>query len=100
MVLDSAFKVAIPTGNNLITKADLGLEIYPNPAKDFIEVVFKNPSGIETELKIYAIDGTNIKKEKTKTNSLKMNVNELPKGIYLMLVKSVEGIESRKFLVE
>lgn len=100
MVLDSAFRIAIPTGISLISKSNLGLEIYPNPAKDFIEVVFKNPSGIETDLKIYSINGDKIKQEKTKTGSVKMNIDELAKGAYLLVIKNTEGIENRKFLVE
>jgi hypothetical protein len=100
MVLDSAFKVAIPTGNSLLSKSDLGLEIFPNPAKDFIEVIFNNPTGIETELKIFTINGACIKQEKAKTNSFKMNVDELPKGVYLLMIKNAEAIESRKFLLE
>ncbi|MFY8109203.1 MAG: T9SS type A sorting domain-containing protein [Bacteroidia bacterium] len=100
MMLDSVFRVAIPTGNSLLSKTDLGLEIFPNPAKDFIEVMFNNPAGIETELKIFTINGACIKQEKAKTNSFKMNVDELPKGVYLLMIKNAEAIESRKFLLE
>ncbi len=100
MVLDSVFRVAIPTGNSLLSKSDLGLEIFPNPAKDFIEVIFNNPAAIETELKIYSMNGACIKQEKAKTNSFKMNVDGLPKGVYLMMIKNAEAIESRKFLLE
>jgi hypothetical protein len=29
-----------------------------------------------------------------------MNVDELPKGVYLLMIKNAEAIESRKFLLE
>ena len=100
MVLDSAFRVVIPTGNNNILNLELGLEIYPNPAKDYLEVVFNNPRGIKTELKIFSINGKNIKQEIIDTGSIKLNIEDLSKGIYLLELRNEEGMEIRKFLVE
>ena len=48
----------------------------------------------------FSINGMNIKQEKINTGSIKLNIEDLSKGIYLLELRNEEGVESRKFLVE
>lgn len=70
------------------------ISIYPNPAKETIYL-----SNIEeTEYEIYDIIGKSIIKGKIIENHI--NVNSLPKGIYVLKLKTRGNIINKKFIKE
>jgi hypothetical protein len=67
------------------------ITLYPNPTQDYINV----PSDIKIEEgSVYSLGGTLL--ISSKENSI--NVSELSSGIYLLKIKSVEGIHSLRFV--
>jgi hypothetical protein len=77
--VDNLLQYTEPTGlskNNF----DHSISIYPNPAKDIIQV--KGLTG-EAKLKLYSVDGRFIKE----STELQLNVQELEQGTYILKIE-------------
>ncbi len=92
-LLDTIFMEPIGFG---ILELDQLISIYPNPVKD---VLFIESSDIEiSSFSIYSIDGAKVVESIVGIESNKLNVSNLPKGIYLIDLYTKEGyILNKKF---
>lgn len=70
-----------------------GLNVYPNPAKDFVYV--HSESGLEKQVQIFDMTGKKVLN--TNTNS-QIDISNLKKGIYVMRIKE-NGKEATKKLI-
>jgi hypothetical protein len=79
--------------NNEELAADAGFTLYPNPTNGqiFIEV------SQATTLAIFNLAGQIMIQERIETNRERMNISDLPKGLYI--VRSLEGIGTAKKLI-
>jgi Leucine-rich repeat (LRR) protein len=68
------------------------LNIYPNPTKDFLNILSKNYK-IE-EVYIYDLSG----KLMISNNKTQINVRNLPSGAYIISIKTNAGIKNFKFI--
>jgi len=71
------------------------MKIFPNPAKDLLTI---NTSEKIEQLSIYNISGSLIKVENTNDDSI--NVSNLQKGMYILSVKTDQGIKQSRFIKE
>lgn len=82
----------------------LGLQVYPNPAREnFVVAVKNNVSNKPLDIKFYNAVGQVVKTVKTEpgvNTSVTLNVSDLSKGIYLVEVKSDNDISQTKLVVE
>lgn len=74
------------------------LHIYPNPASEIISVV--NTIGKDVSLEIFSIDGSLAKRITTKTEMTKINVSDLTKGLYFIVVQTNDGRITQKLVIE
>jgi len=91
--------VNVVTGINDIHYSGAG-KLYPNPATDYITYQIKGTSVVH-EIKIVDITGKTVKilqKPEVSDYQVIIDIANLNKGIYFILVKSDDGIESGKFL--
>ena len=74
------------------------LNIYPNPAKHVVNVIGKNIQ----QISIIDFTGrTLIQQNFNNANNLKLNIENLSKGIYLLKVEDVKGnMQTKKLIVE
>lgn len=74
--------------------------LMPNPASDFIYLQH-DPDAI-TSLEISSMDGKSVPVQYTDDGKylLKINIQNLKSGIYLLRIISMEGIATRKFVVK
>ncbi len=83
---------------SLITDSELSatnLSLYPNPVTDVLNV---QTSGLrETVVEIYSLNG-NLLITNTITGAAKIEVSDLPRGLYLIKVKTTGQIEVGKFI--
>ena len=83
---------------SLITDSELiatALSFYPNPVTDVLNV---QTSGLyETIVEIYSLNG-NLLITNTITGAAKIDVSDLPRGLYLIKVKTTGQIEVGKFI--
>jgi len=75
---------------------DNKINIYPNPASDFIIVDF--PDYSNKEFSLYNNTGQLLHKEMA-NKQIKLNLNNLCAGIYIIKIKTEEQIISRKIIV-
>lgn len=66
----------------------IGVSLYPNPVRESATIVLNNPTPIKLSMNLYDIQGkiitsvSDIKAGKNHTHE--MNMNQLPKGIYIL----------------
>ena len=73
------------------------LEIYPNPVSDFLRIdLSANTTGT---VEIYNVQGQNFHTQNIQSESdLKIDVRDLPSGIYIIKINSLNNISYGKFI--
>lgn len=74
--------------------------VFPNPATNYITYQFKGKSSVN-EIRIIDFTGKTVKifqKPDVSEYQIKIDIGNLDRGIYFIIVKSEDGIESGKFL--
>ena len=117
ITLDSAgYLYLSDTWNNRIRKVDstvnmAGIQqrannstqiyVYPNPAKDILNVELKMQNGLQnTSLQITDMLGNTVKQVSISGNQFSINVADLSEGVYFIQVKSADKIYTNKFIKE
>jgi plastocyanin len=79
---------------------DGGGKLFPNPARDFITYQAKTISRIK-EIRIVDLTGRAVKvmqKPELSESQIRIEISNLDRGMYFIIVKSDDGIESGRFL--
>lgn len=77
-------------------KIEARLYIYPNPAKNYI--VIDSPSEI-IEMEIRDINGKEVFNQKKLSNN-QINIDELKAGLYIIYIRTINGVKSEKLLIQ
>ena len=83
------------TGVSELTPNDVQLVIRPNPVVDFVNI------GMTTtmdEVSVFNSQGQMVRNEKADRSSVRMDLSNLPGGIYILKVKTAQGIVTDKIL--
>lgn len=88
----------VPTGINTVVKSDDNVVLYPNPAKDDLNVVFDMDADVKN-IAVYNLIGKAVSIYKVNGNSAKLNVSNIPSGIYFVRLLDGQGriVATRKF---
>jgi hypothetical protein len=70
------------TKNNQPGKPELNVHIYPNPAKDFLNIQIENKNLYDYTYKIYNLQGRLMKSNQVLP--ARIQVSNLPAGIYIL----------------
>ena len=76
------------------------LNIYPNPAKDVLNVRLNNSNGVINKIQIFNILGQVIYINDTPKTEEVININKLNKGVYYITVTTDNKLFTKKFTVE
>ncbi|PKP23278.1 MAG: hypothetical protein CVU05_00065 [Bacteroidetes bacterium HGW-Bacteroidetes-21] len=78
------------------------LLLYPNPAQSTLTISFPESYAIKTGTTYKIVDklGREIKSGKMETSSFSLSVEDLPVGLYVIIVQGDSFIEQRKFVKE
>jgi len=81
-----------------ISKGDEGVSLYPNPARNNVNVVFDPSLGVKN-IAVYNLIGKPVKVFKVNGNSAKLEISEIPAGIYFLRLINANGqiVATRKF---
>ena len=74
------------TGLSSLVSDNKLLEVYPNPAIDFIRL--KNIQDGNYLVNIYSITGSKIKSQMITSNETEINISNLSKGLYILKVNN------------
>ena len=80
-----------------IFDAKNAIELYPNPASDYISI-----KGLEygSLVSLNSITGTQISTVSSLGNSLTMSISELPAGVYLITVSQSQSAKTLKLVIQ
>jgi hypothetical protein len=79
-----------------LSSSKSGLTIYPNPAKDVLNVVMKNTEVASIE--IFDITGRRVQTSLLDADNTEVNVTSLPKGLYMVRTKGSGNMQTSKFI--
>lgn len=87
-----------PTSVNNVSKNEDNLTLYPNPAINNVNVVFDASLNVKN-IAIYNLIGKAVKVYKVNGNSAKLEINDVPSGIYFVRLINAQGqiVATRKF---
>jgi len=75
---------------------DVLAEVYPNPAKDLLNI----NNDISTEISLYAITGALIMRQDAAEKNYQMDVSSLPRGIYVLRLKNDSGVKTSRIILD
>jgi predicted metalloprotease with PDZ domain len=85
----------------IINNTEIIVELFPNPASEQINVSFNANKDIPVSISINTIEGKEIIQMELKSDqgqyTEQINIDKLPKGIYLMTIKQGKTVLSRQF---
>ncbi len=101
----SPYKSATSIRSNIATNNPLSVDnvsasdfnIYPNPATDHL-IVETNPGTSESTIQILNLNGQELVKQIVQTKKIKIDIRDLPGGMYIVKLTSDKAIEVRKFI--
>jgi hypothetical protein len=88
----------ISAGVNSVVRGDDVVTIYPNPARSNVNVIFDASMGVKN-VAIYNLIGKIVSIYKVNGNSAKLELDEVPAGIYFLRLINGQGkiVGTRKF---
>lgn len=73
-----------PTGINNVNSGAIDMKVYPNPAKDVVNIEMASVSGGNFKVEVSNLLGQKLDVQTLVNNKASINVAELPAGIYLV----------------
>ena len=78
--------------------------IYPNPASDFVAIVFSSEKAVESEVSIFDYTGKNLYSERMEIkdglNIHKLNAETLPGGLYFINIRTSEKTVTKRIIIQ
>ena len=81
-----------------VEEMESDIEIYPNPARDFVKVSTDNRQ--QTTVRIYNYLGILIEETEMNSDEVEINVSEYNSGIYFISIQTENGNLIKKFIIE
>jgi general stress protein 26 len=88
--------LVIKDGNGLIDNSSLAVSVYPNPAKDLVNLT----NVANTTVKVFDITGQLIFTENVVSETSQINVSEFKQGIYVINITNDMGTVSKRLIIE
>lgn len=83
-----------------IKQPAMAIQVYPNPANDFIQVALQNANTTDHSVKLIDVLGNVVLEEKMGLNK-KLDVSELKNGVYMLTIYSSGNIlQTRRMVVK
>ncbi len=74
--------------------------LFPNPTTDHVTLNINNSNNEDFTLYIYNIVGALVMPETIIKSQSQLNIGDLNNGIYLIVIKSMNFIESKKLVIQ
>lgn len=89
-------RLAYPASVNELSNTESLINIFPNPAKDFITITNSKAGKFE----IFNISGSKILESEISEDAEQFNIEQLEKGIYFIRVSTDKEIKSNKIIIQ
>jgi hypothetical protein len=91
---------ALVTGIQENSLSQINMNIYPNPAKDHLNIRINDQSLIGSTILISNVMGQTIKEETLTSLEQQIKLEQMPKGIYLVEITSEKSFATGKLIIE
>ena len=78
--------------------ADGGLEVYPNPSSGVVTVVVGRPVG--GTLEVHDAVGRTVLRSERLEREMRLDLSQLPRGVYTVTLDSPDGIATRRLVLQ
>lgn len=99
---DQSCRALNQIGLKEFTLLDNNFKVYPNPANDFVNIELEGVKG-SFEISFYTVNAELLSRKTVQTGDeglrYKMDIDFLPKGIYLLQIPTSEGVLTRKIMI-
>ncbi len=85
------YSKVIAIKNNQLT--DTKVQLYPNPAKDFVNLSISDKTLLKTELKVLDLNGKMMLRQKIVSDQQVINISKLPNGMYVLSFENGENVK-------
>jgi hypothetical protein len=106
-VLDVACNLVVFANNPVLTGTDKrtatssGFSVRPNPASTSVEVyAFGTPAGDNYPIQLLTIEGTMVGQFAWDGKSVKLDVSQYPRGVYILKILTPGGAEMKKLILQ
>lgn len=82
------------------TKVERVFKLYPNPARDFIQIELEESPSSITTISIYDATGRLIKQQRTNSKISAVSTQDIPVGLYVITLQSDKLIRSERLLIQ
>jgi len=79
---------------------DEGLLVYPNPVRQYLNIVIDRAGQISGTVELYSMDGRKYFDQEVSQSRTVLDISNLPSGLYLLKVKGDQSIVVRKIFKE
>ena len=88
-ISDQDDKSELPKLRTESLKVETDIDLFPNPAVDFLNITLKNSKLEQVQIEMYNVIGNKLDFEfdAVSSNNYKVNVKELRAGYYLIIIK-------------
>lgn len=80
------------------------LNVYPNPANNFTEIVYSTPSAVYVSMKIIDVTGREMAAQNMRSftgiNKFKIDVSAFPAGVYYVILNKNGSVLTRKLITQ
>jgi hypothetical protein len=77
-------------------KAQIGFSVYPNPTIEDVSIAITDASVEVSSVSLFDLQGQMIMSESSVQNNLKLSLNKLPKGMYVLQVQTTAGLINQR----
>jgi hypothetical protein len=77
-----------------------GVDVYPNPAHEFLEIDFDESKIMLIDLKLFDLQGKPVWYYEDKTKVMRIPVRYYPDGVYILQIITDQGVLSRKIFIQ
>ncbi len=85
------YSKVIAIKNNQLT--DTKVQVYPNPAKDFVNLSIADKTLLKTELKVLDLNGKTVLRQKIESDQQVIDISKLPNGMYILSFENRENVK-------
>ena len=97
--VQQAFKISVVTGIEEAKDIFLNVSAYPNPTTDYLELKVENLQLSELSYKLYDISGKVYQNKEIGNSITKIEMQNLPQGIYFIKVIDTKNKEFKTFKI-
>lgn len=85
--------------NDNVDGSNNNIDVFPNPANEEVNINLYNSKNNKITIELYNLEGKLIKQLSNYENTTSINISDLSKGVYIIKIKSLDKLYSKKLII-